>query len=285
MSAQVKLPPLSPDNGAGPRQAAARPLWRRVRSGYLFPIILLALWVIIVPNLPTEKIPTPGKVLTFMWDEIRVNTVAPKSVYYSFAISLARLAVGVVISMTIGMIVGVASGLSRRFDAFARDYVVASLVLPGLIVALVAALWFGFTFLTPVVTVVFATFAYTASNIAEGVRDVPRDLIFMADSFGVNRSAALRHVTLPSLVPFLFVSLRYTISLGWKALTIAEIFGADQGAGWMLRFWYDANRIQGLIGYTFFFAIVTVLVDRVLFEYLARRLLAWRGDVAGAFQR
>jgi len=258
--------------------------WQAVRPGYLFPLAFLLFWIVIIPFLPTERIPTPWKVFAFMWDEIRGDTVAPDSVYYNFGISLARLAIGTVISMALGIVVGVISGISKLGEAFFRNYVVASLTMPGLIIALIAALWFGFGFLTPVVTVVFGTFAYTATNIAEGVRATPQDLIIMAKSFRFGRRKMLRHVILPALVPFLFVSLRYTLSLGWKALTIAEIFGASEGAGWMLRFWYDANRLHSLLGYTFFFGIVTVVLDRVLFDFLAKRLLGWRGDVVTALK-
>ncbi len=259
--------------------------WRGIRPAYLFPIAALVLWIVVTPFLPTERIPMPWKVLIFMWDELRLDTFAPHSVYFNFAISFARLGIGTITAMVIGAVVGVASGLSRDAAAFFRDYIVASLTLPGLIIALVAALWFGFGFLTPVVTVVIATFAYTATNIAEGVRAVPHDLLLMARSFRLSRRDTLRHVVIPSLVPFFFVSLRYTLSLGWKALTIAEIFGADTGAGWMLRFWYDANRLHSLLGYTFFFVIMTVLLDRVLFKFLEARLLRWRGDVSSAFRR
>lgn len=263
---------------------SSAPRWK-VRPAYLFPVIALLLWAAVVPFLPSAKVPTPVAVFSYMWEELRGDTVAPDSVYYNFGVSLLRLIIGASISMALGVVVGVASGLSRRLDAFFRDFVIGSLTIPGLIVALVTALWFGFGFLTPVVTVVITTFAYTASNLAEGVRDVPRDLVFMARSFRMSRSALFRHVVAPSLTPFMLVSLRYVLSLGWKALTIAEIFGASDGAGWMLRFWYDANRVQSLVGYAFFFAVVTVLLDRVFFELLARRLLRWRGDVSAVIRR
>jgi ABC-type nitrate/sulfonate/bicarbonate transport system permease component len=253
----------------------------RVRPAYLFPVVALLLWWAILPLLPSDKIPTPVRVLTYMWDELRFKTVAPDSVYANFGITLLRLLVGTVISMAVGFVVGIAAGRSRLADAFTRDYIVAALTIPGVIVAIIAAMWFGFGFFTPVITVVVTTFAYTATNLREGVRNVPTELTTMARAFQMKRSAILKHVVVPSLTPFLMVSLRYTLSLGWKSLTIAEIFGADEGAGWMLRFWYDANRLYSLIGYTFFFVVVTVLLDRVVFNRLARRVLAWRTDVAG----
>ncbi|MPZ14939.1 MAG: ABC transporter permease subunit [Chloroflexi bacterium] len=262
-------------------ESRAASSWR-LRPGYLFPFVAFALWAIIVPFLATERIPTPWPVLSFMWDELRGETVAPHSVYYNFGITLARLAVGTAAAMALGILVGVASGVSRLLDAFLRDYVLAALTMPGLIVALVAALWFGFAFLTPVVTVVVGTFAFTAANVAEGVRDVPRELLFMGRSFRLGRRQLLRHVIVPSLTPFLLVSLRYTLSLGYKALTIAEIFGASEGAGWMLRFWYDANRIHSLVGYSLFFAVLTVVLDRGFLNPLEKRVLRWREDVSKA---
>lgn len=246
----------------------------------LFVVAFLGTWQLVVPTLETELIPLPGEVGAFILNELRGDTLAPATVYEAFGITLARLGAGLGIAFPLGLAIGVAMGLSRRFEAFSHDLVIGGLTMPYLVWALIAALWFGFTFLTPVLVVALAAIPFVIMNVAEGVRAVSKDLVDMARSYGVPRSRVVRRLIIPSLMPFLFASLRYGLSLGWKALALAEVFGAADGAGWMLRFWYDAHRTTGLIGYAFFFIVFAIVVDQVVFRWLSNRVFRWRPEVA-----
>lgn len=270
--------------------AVAAPGWIRAiksdRGAQILSMITFFLgWQLIVPMFPTEQVPTPVDVANFMWDELRVDTLGLYNVYESFGTSLVRLGVGLAIAFAIGLVVGVAMGLSHRAEAFFHDFVIGGITIPHLIWALVVTMWLGFQFATIVIVVVLAAAPFVVSNVAEGVRDVPKDLIDMARAYHVSRSHLIRHVILPSLMPFLFAGFRYALSIGWKSLVLAEAFGSDSGAGWMLRFWYDAHRIPSLIGYAGFFVIFAVLVDQVFFKWLQNYIFRWRPPVGSRGSR
>jgi len=88
-------------------------------------------------------------------------------------------------------------------------------------------------------------------------------------------------VLLPSLAPFMFAAVRYAFSVGWKGLVIAEVFASDRGMGWTIKFWYDAHRTQGVIGYGLFFVIFALILEGFIFEPLSRRAFKWRPRVDG----
>jgi NitT/TauT family transport system permease protein len=236
----------------------------------------LVAWQLVVPYLPTDQIPTPLAVAGEMFDELRLQGSARTTVYASFAITLLRLAAGLALTFVLGLIVGVAMGVSRRVDALLRDFVIGGLALPYLIWALVITMWLGFTFWTPVLVVVLASIPFVITNVVEGVRDVPRDLVDMARSFSVPRAQILWQVMVPSLTPFLFAAFRYSLSMGWKALAVAEVFGATSGAGWVIRYYYDARRMEGLFAYLAFFIIVATLIDLLFLRRLDGRVSRWR---------
>jgi NitT/TauT family transport system permease protein len=167
-------------------------------------------------------------------------------------------------------------GVSRSVDAMLRDLVYGLLAMPYVVWALIAALWFGFTFKTPVIVVVLASIAFVITNVAEGVRAVPKDLVDMAQSFSVSRNRVLRQIILPSIMPFMFAAFRYALSLGWKALAVAEVFGSSSGAGWVIRYWFDSRDMEGLFAYLGFFVIFAILMDYLVFNLLARRVFRWR---------
>jgi NitT/TauT family transport system permease protein len=211
-----------------------------------------------------------------MWDEVRGDTLAPQTVYQAFGVSLERLSIGLLIAFAIGIPVGLLVGLSRAANWFLHDFVVVGLAMPSLVWALIAAMWFGFGTTAPIVTVVLAAVTFVIINIAEGVRNVPRDLLDMSRAYAVNRRDAIRHVIFPSLMPFFFAALRYGLANAWKGLVLAELFASTNGAGWTIKFWYDAHRAQGIIGYALFFILFALLVERLVFGRLSAYVFRWR---------
>lgn len=211
-----------------------------------------------------------------MWDELRGDTLAPQTVYESFGLSFERLGVGLAAAFAVGIPVGLLMGLYRPVEHFLHDFVVVGLAMPSLVWALVTGMWFGFGDLAPVLTVALAAVTFVVINVAEGVRNVPKDLLDMSVAYGVNRVRVIRHVIFPSLMPFFFAALRYGLANSWKGLVLAEVWASTAGSGWAIKYWYDAHRAQGIIGYALFFIIVAVLIERVVFGRLSAHVFRWR---------
>ncbi len=260
-------------------------LLRALRSPHaarlLFPLAVLGLWFLILELVDSRIMPTPAEVFGFMWDELTLDTLARRSVYVNFAISLARLAVGFAIAMVLGTVIGLAMGLWKAADAFFHDWVMAILAMPALAWALFTGLAFGFGNKGPILTAILAGIPFVIVNVREGVRNTPKELFDMARSFQVPQNRITRHVLVPSMMPFIFAAARYSFAIGWKGLVIAEVFGATNGAGWTIKYWYDAHRAQGVLGYALFFIIFALFLERVVFERLERRVFRWRPQIGG----
>lgn len=265
-----------PRLGLGPLDRVRGALASRRAAQLSALLLVLGVWQFVVPFLETRLIPTPLRVFQFMWDELRGETLARTTVYEAFAISLRRLGMGLVVAFAIGTPIGVAMGAWRKVDSFFKDFVVVGLAMPSLVWALLTGMWFGLGDVAPVVTVILAALPFVIMNAAEGVRDVPVDLLQMGRSFGMSRPTVLRHVVFPSLMPFFFAALRYGLGNGWKGLVLAEVFAATSGAGWNIRYWYDAHRAYGVIGYALFFIIFALLVERWALGVLHQRVFRWR---------
>jgi NitT/TauT family transport system permease protein len=248
----------------------------------LFPLTCLVFWLLAIKAVTAiwpfsvDVLPTPGQVFGFMADELRGDTLAPHNMYETFGISLQRLAIGMVIALIIGTVIGIAMGLSKAVDAFFNDWIVAILAMPNLAWALFCSLAFGFGDLGPIITVVLTGVPFVIINVREGVRNTPTDLFDMARAFDVPRERVIRQVLIPSLMPFLFAAARYCFALGWKGLVVAEVFGGQDGAGWTIKFWYDAHRAYGVIGYALLFVIFALIFEKFMFDQLSKRLFKWR---------
>lgn len=269
------------DAGRRPDTGLLRIVKSPVTARILYPVAVLIVWQIMALYLDPRVFPSPADVFSFMWDELRLDTplsagASNANVYSMFALSLVRLFIGFLLSMTIGTILGLASGLSKRVDAVFHDWVMAVLAMPALVWALFLGLAFGFGNLGPILAAFLAGVPFVIVNVREGVRNTPRELFDMARAFGVPQNRITRDVLLPSLMPFFFAGMRYAFSIGWKGLVIAEVFASDSGAGWSIKYMYDAHRPQGVIGYALFFVLFTLVLEKLLFEPLTERAFKWQ---------
>ncbi|MCW2762024.1 MAG: hypothetical protein JWR85_2225 [Marmoricola sp.] len=287
MTAVLDRPTVPASTPPKPRRTIKRVLRSPTTGRLAFPLVCLAFWLLSIELVTSiwpftvDVLPTPWQVAEFMWGELRGDTLAPYNLYETFGISLRRLAAGMVIALILGTAIGIAMGLSKSVNAFFNDWVVAILAMPNLAWALFASLAFGFGNTGPILTVVLTGIPFVIINVREGVRNTPGDLFDMARAFGVPRSRVIRHVLIPSLMPFLFAAARYSFALGWKGLVVAEVFGGQDGAGWTIKFWYDAHRAHGVIGYALFFVIFALLFEKFMFDQLSKRLFKWRPAVDG----
>jgi len=250
----------------------------------LFPFAVLALWYLIYFTIDSRIFPTPQEVLEFMWEEVtltsgvRYSSVA-ENLYVQFAISITRLTIGFFVALILGTAIGLAMGLSKSVDAFFHDWVMATLAMPALVWALFLGLALGFSHAGPIIAVILAGLPFVIINVREGVRNTPRELFDMARAFEVPQNKITRHVLLPSLMPFFFAAIRYAYAIGWKGLIIAEVFASDRGMGWTIKFWYDANRAKGVIGYALFFIIFAMVLEKLVFDRLSVKAFKWRPQV------
>ena len=259
------------------------PTWVRspTFARILFPFVVLGVWYFIYYTLDSRIFPSPQQVAVFMWEEItltsgvRYSSVA-ENIYVQFGITLMRLTIGFVIALVLGTIIGLAMGISKKVDAFFHDWVMGVLAMPALVYALFLGLALGFGNLGPILAVVIAGTPFVIINIREGVRNTPKELIDMARSFEVPQNKITRHVLLPSLMPFFFAAIRYAYAVGWKGLVITAVFASDRGKGWTIKFWYDAHRAHGVIGYAIFFIIFALALEKLVFDPLANRAFKWR---------
>jgi len=235
------------------------------------PVLFLVAWQLIAPLIPSAILPMPVEVAEAMWEQLREGTVVE-----AFSVSLLRLAIGFALALVIGSIVGLAMGLSARIEAMLHDFVVVGLTFPYLIWGLLVAMWFGYGWLGPVLVVFIAGLPYVILNMSEGVHDVSKELRDMASAYDVPRDRMLRHLVIPSLSPFFFASLRYGLANGWKGLILAEVFASTSGAGWHITSMRDYGDFAGVVGFAIYFALFSIVVERLVFGRLSRRVFRWR---------
>lgn len=232
-------------------------------------LVFLLGWVVL--GLASETFPGPVEVVAAM-----VQETADGQVVANFLVSMQRFAIGMLLSIVIGVVLGLAIGTSRVAADVLGDINLTGLAIPAVIWALLCVMWFGFGNTAPIVTVVLSAVPFVAVNVAAGAAAIPKDLTEMSTSFGVGRQRRTRHVVLPAVSAYVFNGIRFAVMSGWNGLLLSEWFGASEGVGFRARYWYDANRMPGFLAWVVLFIVFMLVLDRFVLERISRRAFAWR---------
>lgn len=273
-----------PSRGVGSR------LWRAVRSdlgarlaNY---VVLLLLWQLVA--LYEDRFPGPAEVAGFLWTEVSAGShggVVRGEFLEHFASTIPRFSLGIAISLAIGLAAGVLIGGSRFAEALLKDTLLVLLALPAIIWAFLTQMWFGLGDRAVVITVVLSAFPFVAVNVVQGIQAIPRELRRMSASFRVSTYRAFRHLQVPAVTGYVFAGLRFAVIVGWNAVLLAEWFSSSEGVGWRSRYWYDANRYRGFVGWVVIFIGFIVLLDRLVLVRLQRRTFRWRDAQLSEIER
>ena len=191
------------------------------------------------------------------------------------ALSLQRYAIGLAIGVPVGGLLGLLIGTSRLARGLFNDTVLVLLALPALVWAFLSSLWFGLASEGPILAVVLTAIPFMAVNLAAGVRSIDPGLVEMSRAYHVGFGRRVRHLLIGGTLPSGFTGLRVAFMTGWNSLLIVEWFGSTSGVGWRARFWYDALRYPGFVGWIFVFVILITLLDRLALSPLERRAFQW----------
>jgi NitT/TauT family transport system permease protein len=219
--------------------------------------------------------PGPGLLLERM-----VEIYSAPASYVVVGETLARIFEGFVITMLVGIAIGLLMGLRRRIEIFLDSWIMVLLTFPSVCWAFLSVLWFGLSETAPIFTIVLIVLPYVALNIWAGTKAVEKDLILMGRVYKADRLLMLRKVLIPQLMPYIFSSLRISLSLSWKIALVAEAFGASSGVGQQLTYWFQETRVDMMLAWGVSFMIVMVLIDLLVFRVWSRRAFAWRPQVA-----
>jgi NitT/TauT family transport system permease protein len=271
-AAPVAVPETSPSPGRL-RQWLTSPLGAQLTAIVVF----IALWQVV--HLIAPRVPSPGEVAQFLYIEMTGGShggIITGEFFEHFAVTLRWFSLGLLIGFTAGLLVGVVIGSSGLARALFSDTVLVLLTMPAFVWAFLTTMWFGISWRAPVLTVAFASFPFVAINVAQGVRTITPELKNMSTAFEVPRNKRFRHLILPAVTGYIFAGLRFAIIIGWNGILLSEWFSGQAGVGFRTRYWFDANRYRGFLGWVIVFIVFIVLLDRVVLNRLQARAFRWR---------
>ena len=192
--------------------------------------------------------------------------------------TISIVLISVILSLLIGIPLGVGTAFSKSLSTIMRPVLDAMQTMPSF-VYLIPVIFF---FPLGNVPAVIATIIYALPPVIRltelGIRNVDREVVESAQSFGSSTSQMLMKVQLPQALPTIMAGVYQTTMMALSMAVVGSMVGA-QGLG--ERVLYAINRIDISLGFEAGISIVflAIIIDRIT-GGIANRLQKHRRDAA-----
>jgi NitT/TauT family transport system permease protein len=230
---------------------------------------LILAWVF-----PPTIVPGPIPVFKAMGQ----NIMSGQAFYHLYK-TLLRVGLGLVLTMVLGVAVGTIMGLSHKGELFLDSWVMVGLTVPAIVYSIVCLLWFGLNEAAAIIAIGTAAFPAVSISIWQGIKAMDMQLVSMGQAFHLSKTAIIRKIIFPQLLPHILASMRYALGICWKICTTVELIGMSSGVGFQLNYWFGLFSMAQVFAWTLLFLLVMFAIEYVIFKPVEQRLTRWRSGV------
>jgi NitT/TauT family transport system permease protein len=245
----------------------------RVLRGFISIVIFVMLWqLVVILKVPyLGNLPYPKDVALGAFGAAQSDTY-----WFGWGISLARIFMGFVIAQIVGIPLGLAMGISRKFKDFSFPIFEMLRPVPPIAWIPLAILFWPTRELSIYFLVFIGAFFIIVINVIQGVANIPVSLKWAASSFGAKPRDIFWKVLVPGSLPSIVTGMTVGMGVTWNVLIAAEMIAGQGGLGRMTWEAYTNNNIP---------FIVVGMVSIGVAGYLCSTLIRWLSEKAMPWKR
>lgn len=244
--------------------------WNRLLP-WIPPALLLILWQLLAQTgvISVRVLPSPASIVRAAW-----TLTASGELLQHVLVSSRRALTGFAIGGGLGLLLGLATGSSRRLELLLDTSLQMLRNIPPLALIPLVILWFGIDEAAKLFIVAIGVFFPLYLNTFHGIRSVDPGLIEMARSYGLSGWRLYLDVILPGALSSILVGVRFSLGLMWVLLIVAETVSAADGIGHMTMNAREFLMTDVVLVGVLMYALLGKLAD-VIARALERLLLRW----------
>jgi NitT/TauT family transport system permease protein len=232
------------------------------------------LWEIAGRAMDSTLIPPLSQIAAAWW-----KLFSSGKLLANLSMSLTTLAVGFLLAVVVGVILGLLMGRFRAVEHFLDLYVNALMSAPTTAFVPVLILWFGLGVESRIAVVfLFAVFVIII-NTMTGVKQVDSVLVEMARSFGAKEREIFFKIILPAALPAIMAGLRLGMGRAVKGMVTAEMLLTLTGIGAMIMQYGSAFATDALFAVILTVLLVALITMKAV-QWLDHRLTGWKAGIA-----
>ncbi|MDR1997677.1 MAG: ABC transporter permease [Candidatus Margulisbacteria bacterium] len=241
-------------------------------EGFIVPAALLAVWELITRLgwVPHSLLVPPSQLALLIWELLISGELLE-----NIRVSLIRVAIGFTAGSLLGLLTGLAMGLSAKakriimptFNAFRQISLFAWVPL--------LMLWFGIGEPMKYVFIALGSFPSMALNTMSGISTVPQAFLELARVYEYSRRATIFRVVIPAAFPAIFTGLRLSLGIAWMMVVGAELLASDVGVGFMMTWGRQLFQMDVVMVGVIIIGVIGVLLNLGV-SILEKHILRWR---------
>ena len=236
----------------------------------IFISVFLAVWQLVYMSevLPKLSLPSPiavGQTIT----ELVLDFTLVKGT----AFTLWRLFLGFLISLALGLIIGLLMIKFQQFGKTMSSFAVGLQSFPSIAWIPFAILLIGFNDSGILFVVVMSCVFSVMLSTYTGLRNVPPIYIRAARNMGAKGFTLFRYVLIPAATPTLIMGMRQAWSFAWHALIGAEMLITTLvGLGYILAVGREFSNMSQIIATMIVIFTIGLIFDRVVFVKIEEKI-------------
>ena len=188
--------------------------------------------------------------------------------------SLQRLALGVAIAASIGLVFGLAIGLLPLAHSGLNSFVAVISMVPPLAILPVLFIVFGLGETSKVALIVIGITPFLIRDLSARTAEIPPEQIIKAQTLGASSLAIALRVALPQIMPRLIQAVRLSLGPAWLFLIAAEAIASEDGLGYRIFLVRRYLAMDVILTYVAWITVIAFVLDWWLAR-LSRRLFPW----------
>jgi NitT/TauT family transport system permease protein len=237
---------------------------------YLYGIMaLLAVWQAAASALTLPIIPSPAAVMLNL-SQIFFSHISVHSFF-----SLWRIVAGVILSVVVGIPIGLCMGYFSRWDRALSPIIYLSYPIPKIALLPLVMLLFGLGDISKIFMIFLIIIFQVIVTVRDSVKSIPRETYYSLYSLGASFADILREILIPASLPKFLTSLRIAMATAISVLFFTETFGTEYGMGFFIMdAWMRVNYLEMYSGIVVLSGIGLVLFSAI--DWLERKLCHWQ---------
>lgn len=232
-------------------------------------LLINIIWFIGYLVVHTTVIPNPITVYQ------NFGTIFTNDILIHILFSLKRIGQGLLLSLLIGIPVGMLMAYSKKANKILYPLIYFSYPIPKTALLPVAMLLWGMRDGSKIAIIFLIIVFQVIVAVRDSVQNIDPSLYLVTVSAGASRRQIIWHVTIPAILPELLTSLRISLGTAVSVLFFVEGYGTRYGMGYyIIDAWSRIDYIGMYSG-----IIVISIVGFALFalvDLISAKLCAWR---------
>ena len=248
----------------------------KIRNGRIkyyvggFYLLVLVAWQALFSAqlIPDYVFPSPAQVARRLWELAGDNYLWP-----SIKATFQRMAIGFSISAIAGLALGLIMGMSRIVNSCFRSLFLGFQTLPTAAWVPVSLLLFGLSDRGIYFVIIMSSAPAVALATSDGIQHIPVIYLRVARTLGTPAYAMPIRIMLPASLPSIVTGLKLGWTLAWHGGVSAELIKSTIGIGFLLQMGRELNDSAQVIGIMVLTIGFGVLLDRLVFGLIQKRIL------------